>query len=606
MSSSSNVTTMLQVEDPILLEIVRNYLISVCREMGQAMVRTAYSTMFNEAQDFSCAIFDNEGEMVAQGEFCPAHIGAMVHTVEWCIKEIGKANMEPGDVILHNDPYRGGCHLPEHLALRPVFYDGELIAYCANIAHMVDVGGTTPAAFGIQRNVFEDGLRLPPVKIYRNDREVEDIIRIMISNVRQPKNTYGDLSAMIGSLYLAERSLLRLFERHGKEKLFRVYRDIKDVSEVMMRRAIEQLPNGEYPFEGYIEDDGIVPDRTWKIAGVLVIRDDSIIVDYTGSDEQSPSSINQSFGCTASATYNATFHLLGGHDIPFNHGTYRPIHIIAPPGTLVNGQYPSSVTAGNSDTHPTTIDIVLSALSRVTGHGSAADGATVGLMGFAGIDPRTGENWVYVHQDGMGWGGRDDHDGNDSQIVKNGNCLNTPVEIYESRYPVFIDSYSLALGSPGLGEHRGGHGTSREWTMEADVIVSMHSNRYSIRPWGMFGGGEGGNTELLFKTADSDQWRTAREAFDTVSLGKFSNIQLRKGDQIRLVMPGGGGWGSPLARDPELVQTDLDEGLITAADAEEAYGVVIGDDGRVDSVLTTLRREQLVTNGEGAADVPRG
>jgi N-methylhydantoinase B len=580
----------LVIEDPILLEICRNYLISVCREMGQAMVRTSYSTMFNEAQDFSCAIFDNVGEMVAQGEFCPAHIGAMVHTVEWCIKEVGQENMEPGDVILHNDPYRGGCHLPEHLTLKPVFFDGDIVAYCANIAHMVDVGGTTPAAFGIQRNVFEDGLRIPPVKIYRNDREVEDLVRVMISNVRQPKNTYGDLSAMVGSLYLAERRILDLLARHGKERMFRVYDEIKGVSEVMMRRAIAHLPNGEYPFEGYIEDDGITPDRTWRIAGVLVIRDDSIIVDYTGSDPQSPSSINQSFGCTASATYNATFHLLGGHDIPFNHGTYRPIHIIAPPGTLVNGQYPASVTAGNSDTHPTTIDIVLSALSRVTGVGSAADGGTVGLMGFTGVDPRTNETWVYVHQDGMGWGGRNDHDGNDSQIVKNGNCLNTPIEIYETRYPVFMNEYSLAVGSAGAGAFRGGHGTKREWTMEADVVVSVHSNRYWIHPWGMFGGEEGENTILLFKQHDSDEWLTATEAFGTISLGKFSNILLKKGDRIRLVMPGGGGWGSPFERTVDLVQADIREELLSTAEAREIYGVIVRSDGLVDVDATSKER----------------
>ncbi len=592
------------VSDPILVEIVRNYLISTCREMGQAMVRTSYSTMFNEAQDFSCAIFDNEGEMVAQGEFCPAHIGAMVHTVEWCIKEVGRENMAPGDIILHNDPYRGGCHLPEHLTLRPVFFEDEIVAYCANIAHMVDVGGTTPAAFGIQRNVFEDGLRIPPVKIYQDDREVEDIVRIMISNVRQPRNTYGDLCAMIGSLYLAERSIVSVFARHGKEKMFRVYKDIKDVSELMMRRAIEELPNGEYPFEGYIEDDGITVDQTWRIAGTLVIRDDSIIVDYTGSDEQSPSSINQSFGCTASATYNAAFHLLGGHDIPFNHGTYRPIHIIAPPGTVVNGQYPASVTAGNSDTHPTTIDIILSALSRVTGQGSAADGGTVGLMGFTGVDPRTKETWVYVHQDGMGWGGRNDHDGNDSQIVKNGNCLNTPVEIYESRYPVFIDSYSLALGSPGPGAFRGGYGTRREWTMEADVVVSMHSNRYIIHPWGMFEGREGGNTRLLFKLHDSTEWQTAVEAFGTLSLGKFSNIALKKGDKICLIMPGGGGWGSPLTREIRLVKADFDEELISQDEAREVYGVIMHPDGGADLAETMSERKRL-EKSERAGDVSR-
>ena len=581
------------VSDPILVEVIRNYLISTCREMGQAMVRTSYSTMFNEAQDFSCAIFDHEGEMVAQGEFCPAHIGAIVHTVEWCIKEVARDNMEPGDVIFHNDPYRGGCHLPEFLTLKPVFIEGEIVAYCANIAHMVDIGSAVPAAFGVTCNTFQDGLRLPPIKIYRNDREVQDIIKILISNTRQPRNNYGDLCAMVGSLYLAERRILDLFARYSDDgSLFQVFRDIKDVSEIMMRRAIGELPNGEYPFEGYLEDDGVIPDKPWRIAGTLVIRDDSLIVDYTGSDPQSPGSINQSFGCTASATYNAAFHLLGGADIPFNHGTYRPIHIIAPPGTVVNGQYPASVTCGNSDTYPTTVDIVLGALSRITGHGSAADGATVGLMGFYGTDPRSGETWVYLHQDGMGWGARDDHDGNDSQIVKNGNCLNTPVEIYETRYPVFIDQYNLAIGSPGVGKFRGGHGTLREWTMETDVEYSVHSNRHVIRPWGMFGGGDGGNTKLQFRLPGADEWLDAKQAFGTISLGKFSNVILRKGTTIRLVMPGGGGWGAPLERDPLLVLADVAEELITPEEAKELYGVVVVD-GEIDTTATEELRQGL-------------
>ncbi len=583
--------------DPILVEIIRNYLISACTEMGQAMVRTSYSTMFNEAQDFSCAIFDDGGEMVAQGEFCPAHIGAMVHTVEWCIKEVGVENMEPGDVILHNDPYRGGCHLPEHLTLRPVFHDGEIVAYCANIAHMVDVGGMVPAAFGVTRNTFQDGLRIPPVKIYRNDHEVEDIVRIMISNTRQPQENYGDLCAMVGSLFLAERRIHHLVEKYGKETLFGVYKDIKNVYELMMRRAINALPNGEYPFEGFLEDDGVIPDQRWRIAGTLVIRDDDLIVDYTGSSPQSPGSINQSFGCTASATYNAAFHLLGGPDIPFNHGTYRPIHIVAPPGTVVNANYPGSVTAGNSDTHPTTVDIVLSALSRITHRGSAADGATVGLSGFYGVDPRSGDTWVYLHQEGMGWGGQPDRDGNDVQIVKNGNCLNTPVEIYETRYPVFIDEYNLAIGSPGPGKFRGGHGSVREWTLEGDVEFSIHCNRFVIRPWGMFGGGEGSNTELLFRLPGSDEWLDGKEAFGAKSYGKFSNIELRAGTTIRLVMPGGGGWGPPRERDPERVRADVAEELLSAGDALAIYGVAIDRNGDVELEATAAARSGATTKG---------
>ncbi len=246
MSTTSETLGESRIEtDPILLEVIRSHLITSCREMGIAMMRTSYSPIFNEGLDFSCVIFDARGEMIAQADFCPAQIGAIPHVVEWCIKEVGPENMSPGDVILHNDPYRGGCHLPEFMVLKPCFVDGEIVAYAANIAHMVDVGGLVPAAFGDTRNIFQEGLRFPPVKIYREDQEVEDLFRVLISNVRTPRFGYGDLKAMIGSLYVAERRIVELVEKHGAEEFARCGEDIKNVSEVLARRAIADLPDGE-------------------------------------------------------------------------------------------------------------------------------------------------------------------------------------------------------------------------------------------------------------------------------------------------------------------------------------------------------------------------
>ncbi|MCL5962306.1 MAG: hydantoinase B/oxoprolinase family protein [Chloroflexi bacterium] len=446
--------------DPILLEVMRNYLITTCREMGIAMMRTSYSPMFNEALDFCypCVVFDGKGEMIAQAEFCPAHIGAIVHTVEWAVKEIDPANMRPGDVFLHNDPYRGGCHLPEFMVLKPFFHDGRIVAYSANVAHMTDIGGMVPAAFGTTQNIFQEGLRLPPVRIYENDKENGDIFRIVISNVRTPRNSYGDLRAMVGSLYLAERRLKELVEKHGVETFEQCCDDIKDVSEVLTRKAIAAMPDGEWSFEGYLEDDGVIPDRPWKIRATLVVRGDELIADYTGSDPQAAGPLNQAFGVTASTTYTAVFHMLGA-DIPFNHGCYRPIAIIAPPGTVTNVNYPGSCVGGNSDTYPTTVDILLGAFAQLSNGSSAADGGTAGVIGFGGYNPEMKEPFAHLHLDGVGWGGRDDHDGNDSQIVKNANCANTPVEVYETRYPMMITEYNLQPGSPGAGRHRGGHGT---------------------------------------------------------------------------------------------------------------------------------------------------
>ena len=582
----------LQIEDPVLLEVVRNYLISTCEEMGVAMLRTSYSTMFNEARDFSCVVFDARGEMIGQGDFCPAHIGAIVHTVEWAIKEVGPANMDPGDVILHNDPYRGGCHLPEFMTLKPCFRDGQIMAYAANIAHMTDVGGMVPAAFGDTRNIFQEGLRLPPVKIRRQDREVEDIFAIITSNVRTPEVSRGDLRAMVGSTYLAERRILELIDKHGIERFNQLAEQIKHVSEVLMHRAIRRIPNGEYSAEGFLEDDGVIPGRPWKIKATLVVRDDEIIVDYTGSDEQAAGAINQSFGTTASATYAAIFHMVD-EDIPWNHGAYRPISIVAPPGTVVNVDYPGSCVGGNSDTYPTTVDILLKAFAQASDRSSAADGGTCGLLGFYGTSTDSGQPFVILHHEGMGWGGRADADGNDAQIVKNGNCFNAPCEVWETRYPVRIEEYRIADGSPGPGMHRGGAGVQRIWRCLAPITVSAHLNHTTAPGWGLRGGKPGSKTALLFKRAGATQWSTATELFGTISDGKFSNVLLQPGDQILLRMPGGGGYGAPLDRDPELVRADVADQLVSAEEAGREYGVVItSDDLAVDTAATARLRQR--------------
>jgi N-methylhydantoinase B len=569
--------------DPILLEVMRSHLITSCREMGIAMMRTSYSPIFNEGLDFSCVIFDASGEMIVQADFCPAQIGAIVHVVEWCIKEVGPENMAPGDVILHNDPYRGGCHLPEFMVLKPCFVDGEIVAYSANIAHMVDIGGLVPAAFGDTRNIFQEGLRFPPVKIYRNDEEVEDLFRVLISNIRTPRFGYGDLKAMIGSLYVAERRIVELVEKHGVEAFARCAEDIKTVSEVLARHAISELPDGEWSFSAAIEDDGVEADREWTINATVVVRGDEVIVDYTGSSPQSPGPPNQTWGVTASATYAAMFNIYGV--IPFNHGCYRPISIIAPPGTFVNVEYPGSCVGGNSDSSPTTVDVILGAISEIAGKGTASDGDTCGILSLGGVDPRSGEAFAHLHFDGGGWGGRHNHDGNNAQVPKTSNCANTPVEVLETRYPLECVEYSLNTsekGRPGAGEFRGGFGTTRVMRVTAErMTLSAHTNRNVLRPWGKAGGDDGGNCAVRLRRQGEQEWRTAPEMLGTISAGKFSNVELFEGDEVLLAMPGGAGYGDPAVRDPELVADDVGNGLYTAASATQIYRVALDETGAV-------------------------
>lgn len=582
--------------DPIVLEIARSALKTACEEMGRSMMRTAWSPIFNEGRDLSCMIFDHKGEMLAQGDFCPSHIGATVHIVEWAIKEVGPENMQPGDVILHNDPYRGGCHLPEFLTLKPIFIDGRIEAYAACIAHMVDVGGTVPGSFGDTRNIFEEGLRLPPVKIYRKDREVTDLFSVILANVRIPQFLYGDMKAMIGSLYTAERRVLEVIERYGAPTFRDLGERIKDVSELLARDVIRSLPDGEYTFEAEIEDDGVLPDQRWRIRATVVVRDDEVIVDYTGSSPQSAGPANQTWAVTASGTYAALFHLYP-NDLPRNAGAYRPITVIAPRGTFVNVDYPASCVGGNTDSMPTTIDAVLGALSEVAGQGTASDGDTYAIITLGGVDPRSGETFTLCYYDSSGGGARWMSDGNDGQGCKNGNGRRMPVEVLESRYPIELLSYTLNRdpgGRPGAGKFRGGLGSRRWFRICApEVFVSAHTNRNIVRPWGMAGGLQAGNCEVLFRRAGTDRWGTAVELFGTASPGKFSNVVLHSGDEILVGAPGGGGYGPPTEREPDAVADDVADGLYSSQEAREIFGVVVHGDGTVDMAMTTEARAAM-------------
>jgi N-methylhydantoinase B/oxoprolinase/acetone carboxylase alpha subunit len=539
-------------------------------------------------------VFDRNLEMIGQAPFVPAQIGSTVHVVPTAIMEIGTDNLNPGDVIFTNDPYRGNCHLPEFVVIKPYFRDGEIFAYTANIAHMTDVGGMVPAAFGDHENMFQEGIRFPPVKVYEADKEVEAIFRILISNVRTPKHSYGDMRAMIGSLYLAERRIDELVTRYGAETFVQCCEDIKLVSEKLMRAEIAAWPDGEYSAEGLLEDDGVVPDRPWKIKGTLIIRGDELIVDFTGTDPQCFGPANQTFGTTASSAYNAVLHMVSS-DIPYNHGCYRAISVVAPPGSFVNASYPASTVGGNSDTHPTTVDILLKAFSQFSGASSAADGGTCGCIGFGGEDPKTREPYAHLHLEGVGWGGRDMGDGNDAQFVKNGNCANTPVEVAETRYPFLNMEYQLEPGKVGIGRHRGGFGTRRVFRFLTDgVHISSHTNRHRVKAWGLFDGGDGTNTIIAFRRKGETEWVRAREAFGTASYGKFSNIVMNEGDEMLFVTPSGGGYGDPLERDPELVSVDVADELVSVEDAREHYGVVVSADGTVDTAATDKLRGERV------------
>jgi N-methylhydantoinase B len=565
--------------DQVALTVVDNYLTSCCRDMGVTMMTTAYSPIFNESLDFSCVIFDPNGNMLAQAEFCPSQIGTIKFTVEWTIEELGLDGFDEGDVVLHNDPYRGSGHVPEHMLLKPVFWEGELVAFVANVAHMSEVGAKTPGGLsGDATEIYQEGLLLPPVKIKRRGEDVDDVWRIILSNHRTPRVTLGDFRAMMGSLDLAERRIHTLISDYGLEFVRSASTELMAIAERRMRAEIEAIPDGTYTFVDAIEDDGI-GDRDFPIRLALTIAGGEVIADFTGSAPQAVGPVNAIYAVTASAVYNAFLHLTDP-TIPRNEGCYRPFTVIAPPGTIVNCSFPAPVAGGNTETSPRITDMVFGALQDAIPDAVAAScGGTSSPFLFGGIDPRTGEPYAHFHFEGVGWGGRQGLDGNNMIVTINGPCRNTPVEVFETRYPAFrIESYRLVTDSGGPGRFRGGLGGERIFTVTVpDVTVSALLNRMKTEPWGVLGGREGAVGGLWVRRAGTEDWRTFVEEFGTMSPSKFSGVTLTEGDQVRILMPGGGGYGDPLQRDRDKVRHDVAEGFVSDAAARREYGLTEGD-----------------------------
>jgi len=560
--------------DMVTMNILESTMISICREMGITLMKTSYSTIFNEALDFTCAISDVQGEMIAVAEFCPAQIGGMPLIIKTCSQEIPVDTLEEGDVIVHNDPYRGGLHTPEHTFFKPVFVDGELMGFAVSCGHIAEVGGMVPGAFaGEATEIFHEGLRVPPLKIVKAGKDVEEVWKLMLANVRTPRYNYGDMRALISSVTLGEQRLIEMIKKYGKDVFRQTCRDLMDYSEQRMRAEIAGIPDGVYPFQDVVENDGI-EEREFEIKVKVHVQGDEIVVDYAGTSPQATGPINATLGVTWSATFNALLHLTDA-TIPKNSGCFRPIKVVAPPGTLVNVDYPGPEVGGNTETHPRIAGAVIGAMAPVIpDRAMAAEGSTHINFVFGGHDEENDEYFACYDIEMVGWGGRVAADGNNAQDSINGNCRVMPVEVFETRYPWLVEEWNLLTDSGGAGRFRGGLSTGKRLLCRSTPITaSQMTDRHRIKPWGLYGGKEGSNGATLVQPAGSKEWLTVAQAFNKRSSSKYSNITLRPGDRIHLIAPGGGGWGDPRERDKAMVKEDLAEGYISARSAEEDYGV---------------------------------
>ncbi len=563
--------------DMVAMSILDSTMVSVCREMGITLMKTSYSTIFNEALDFTCAIAAPNGDMYAVAEFCPAQIGGMPLVIQCSLQEIPLDDIEEGDVIVHNDPYRGGLHTPEHSLFTPVFVDGELIAFTVAIGHIAEVGGMAPGSFPAEASeIFHEGIRVPPVKIKKRGVDVAEVWKLWLANVRTPRHNYGDMRALISGVEVGAARLKEIVKKQGAKKFRQNCVDLMDYAEARMRGELAQVPDGRYDFEDYMDNDGLSNERA-AINVAAFVQGDEIVVDFSASSAQVRGPINATLGVTWSATYNAILHMTD-ETIPKNSGCFRPIRVVAPPNMLVNVNYPAPEVGGNTETHPRIAGTVMGALAPgIPERAMAAEGGSHTNFVFGGQDHEFDEYFACYDIELSGWGGRPYADGNDATDSINGNCRVIPVEVFETRYPWFTECFSLVPDSGGAGTYRGGLATTRTLTCHnPDMIISQLSDRHHHSAWGLNGGGPGGTGTTVFMAAGTSDWQTMTEAFNKPSTSKWSNIVVHKGDRIRIRTAGGGGYGEPKKRDRAAIADDIAEGYVSAERAKKDYGYPAG------------------------------
>lgn len=532
--------------DAIELEIFKSIFHSIAEEMGAALRRTAFSPNIKERRDYSCAVFDGEGQAIAMGDHMPVHLGSMPMSVA---AAIASGPMHDGDVVMLNDPFRGGTHLPDITLVAPVFVNRANSGprakrrpnfYVASRAHHADVGGAYPGSMGLCREIYQEGVRIPPVKLLRAGSTNAEVLALLLTNVRTPDEREGDLGAQIAACHTGAERLRETSMRYGLARCTQAAAQLQRYSEELMRAFLQQVPPGEYSAEDSLDNDGIT-DTPIKIKVNITVRAGKasasrshiVTVDFTGSDPQVQGSIN----AVAAITYSACFYVfrcLLTEDVPAAAGLMRPIRVIAPEGTIVSARPPAAVAGGNVETSQRIVDVLLRALSKAVPDRipSAASG-TMNNLTIGGIDPRSGEPFTYYETIAGGMGARPTKPGVSGIHTHMTNSLNTPAEALEYAYPLRVRSYSLRTESGGKGKFNGGHGIVREIEVLCDCDVTLLADRRKRGPWGLAGGADGSPGKAFITRQDGHQQEMP---------GKFST-RLGKGERIRIETPGGGGWG---------------------------------------------------------------
>src|ERR1700694_1152623 len=472
--------------DPIELELFRHLLVSIAEEMGAVLRKTSYSANIKERRDYSCAVYDAEGETVAMGDHMPGHLGAMPLSVRHATQAF---DLQPGDVAILNDPFRGGTHLPDITAVSGVFIPGtrKPAFFIANRAHHADVGGMSPGSMPLAREIYQEGIRIPPILLVRGGRFDRELLDLILANVRTAVEREGDLMAQCMAIRRGEQRLIDLVAKYGMPKVRRNMSALQDYSERMMKAAIRKLPRGQYRFEDALDSDGIT-DKPVKIAATVTIHGDRATIDFSGSDAQVEGSVNANYAVAVSAT-TYVFRCLVREDIPYTAGVMRPLKVIAPSGLVVSAQAPAAMAAGNVETSQRITDVVLGALAQASPKLiPAASSGTMNNISFGGWDRFRGRAFAYYETIAGGMGASATSDGLSATHTHMTNSWNTPIEALEHQYPLRIRAYGIRSGSGGKGRHSGGDGIVREFEFLVPAQVTILSDRRLRGPFGLLGG----------------------------------------------------------------------------------------------------------------------
>ncbi|MGH7325484.1 MAG: hydantoinase B/oxoprolinase family protein [Candidatus Rokuibacteriota bacterium] len=583
---------MAPLRDPIGFELFKNALLSIADEMALTILRTAYSGVLKDNMDYSTAFCDGDGRTVAQGLTLPAHLSSFPDALAATIRRYGD-RMRPGDVFCLNDPFEGGMHLPDVFVLKPIFHEGQRLAFAATICHQTDVGGRVAGSNAADSTeIYQEGLRIPPLPMYEAGRPNETLFAFVERNVRLPVRVLGDLRAQLAACHIAEAAFLRLVERHGAKRVTEHMEEILDYTERVTRAAIRQLPDGEWSFEDYIDDDGIDLGRPIPLRVALRKQGDTLVADWTGTSPQVKGAINNTLSFTRAATYTAIKSVLS-HDILCNAGFYRPIAVIAPPGTIANAVLPAACAARGL-TGFRMLDCVFGALAQMLPDRvlAASEGGNTGVSIGGYYADRT--PFIFVEFICSAWGGRPWADGLDGNANLFANMSLPSAEVTETEQPIEILACEFIPDVGGPGKFRGGMSIRRDYRLlEEEAVLQVRADRHTFRPYGLYGGHPGRPSRNVLNPHGEARVLPAK-----------ITMTINRGDVFRHEQPGPGGWGDPLERDPAAVLRDVRNELVSLAAARDDYGVVIDPNRLTVDEAATVRLRANIRAARGWATLP--